>query len=146
MSTLNENTELTLPLRNIIALLVATAAAVMTYFQINERLNKLENHQTIIEMDVSKNTEFRIRWPRGEIGSLPADAEQFMLINNLSEEIDKLQSMVETGQAPHDQQQALTLNFYRERISELESAVNILKDRQVELVHSMKSGVDITDK
>ena len=146
MSTLNENTELTLPLRNIIALLVATAAAVMTYFQINERLNKLENHQTIIEMDVSKNTEFRIRWPRGEIGSLPADAEQFMLINNLSEEIDKLQSMVETGQAPHDQQQALTLNFYRERISELESAVNILKDRQVELIHSMKSGVDITDK
>jgi hypothetical protein len=146
MSALNENTELTLPLRNIIALLITTAAAVMTYFQINERLNKLENHQTILEMDVEKNTEFRIRWPRGEIGSLPADAEQFMLIKNLSEEIDKLQSMIETGQAPHDQQQKLTLNFYQERISELESAVNILKDRQVELVHTMKSGVNITDK
>ena len=146
MSTLNENTELTLPLRNIIALLVATAAAVMSYFQINERLNKLENNQTITSMDVDKNTEFRIRWPRGEIGSLPADAEQFMLINNLSEEIDKLQAMIETGQAPHDQQQELTLNFYRERIAELESAVNVLKDRQVELVHSIKSGVNITDK
>ena len=146
MSTLNENTELTLPLRNIIALLVATAAAVMSYFQINERLNKLENEQTITSMDVEKNTEFRIRWPRGEIGSLPADAEQFMLIKNLSEEIDKLQAMIETGQAPHDQQQELTLNFYRERIAELESAVNVLKDRQVELVHSIKSGVNITDK
>ena len=146
MSTLNENTELTLPLRNIIALLVATAAAVMSYFQINERLNKLENNQTITSMDVDKNTEFRIRWPRGEIGSLPADAEQFMLINNLSEEIDKLQAMIETGQAPHDQQQELTLNFYRERIAELESAVNVLKDRQVELVHSIKSGVNITDR
>ena len=146
MSTLNENTELTLPLRNIIALLVATAAAVMSYFQINERLNKLENEQTITSMDVDKNTEFRIRWPRGEIGSLPADAEQFMLIKNLSEEIDKIQSMIETGQAPHDQQQELTLNFYRERISELESSVNVLKDRQVELVHSIKSGVNITDR
>ena len=146
MSTLNENTELTLPLRNIIALLVATAAAVMSYFQINERLNKLENNQTITSMDVDKNTEFRIRWPRGEIGSLPADAEQFMLINNLSEEIDKLQAMIETGQAPHDQQQELTLNFYRERIAELESAVTVLKDRQVELVHSIKRGVNITDK
>jgi hypothetical protein len=146
MSTLNENTELTLPLRNIIALLVATAAAVMSYFQINERLNKLENNQTITSMDVDKNTEFRIRWPRGEIGSLPADAEQFMLIKNLSEEIDKLQAMIETGQAPHDQQQELTLNFYRERIAELESAVNVLKDRQVELVHSIKSGVNITDR
>ena len=52
MSALNENTELTLPLRNIIALLITTGAAVMTYFQINERLNKLENHQTILEMDV----------------------------------------------------------------------------------------------
>jgi hypothetical protein len=146
MSTLSENTELTLPLRNIIALLVATAAAVMSYFQINERLNKLENNQTITSMDVDKNTEFRIRWPRGEIGSLPADAEQFMLIKNLSEEIDKIQSMIETGQAPHDQQQELTLNFYRERIAELESAVNVLKDRQVELVHSIKSGVNITDR
>ena len=127
MSTLNENTELTLPLRNIIALLVATAAAVMSYFQINERLNKLENNQTITSMDVDKNTEFRIRWPRGEIGSLPADAEQFMLIKNLSEEIDKIQSMIETGQAPHDQQQELTLNFYRERISELESCCKCIK-------------------
>ena len=118
----------------------------MSYFQINERLNKLENNQTITSMDVDKNTEFRIRWPRGEIGSLPADAEQFMLIKNLSEEIDKLQAMIETGQAPHDQQQELTLNFYRERIAELESAVNVLKDRQVELVHSIKSGVNITDR
>ena len=138
MANLSENTELTLPLRNILALLFATAAAVMTYFQINERLNKLENGQTITAMDVDKNTEFRIRWPRGEIGSLPADAEQFMLISNLTSELAKLENMVESGEAPHDQRQELTLDFYQERIVELEQAVTKLKDIQVELVHTIQ--------
>ena len=126
-----------MPIRNIVSLVMVTALAVWTYFQVNERLNNLETANKILAMDVEKNTEFRIRWPRGEIGSLPADAEQFMLIENLTSQLAKMEAMVEGGEAPHDQKQELTLNFYQERIEALEEQVLRLKDTQVELVHSV---------
>ena len=134
---LSEDTALTMPIRNIVSLVMVTALAVWTYFQVNERLNNLETANKILAMDVEKNTEFRIRWPRGEIGSLPADAEQFMLIENLTSQLAKMEAMVEGGEAPHDQKQELTLNFYQERIEALEEQVLRLKDTQVELVHSV---------
>ena len=82
----------------------------------------------LFESDLVKNTEFRIKWPRGDLGSLPADAEQFMLIEHLSGEFDKLLNNIETGKAPFDQQQALTLEFYKQRIESLEGHVEKLKD------------------
>ena len=126
-----------MPIRNIVSLVMVTALAVWTYFQVNERLNNLETANKILAMDVEKNTEFRIRWPRGEIGSLPADAEQFMLIEHLTSQLAQMEAMVEGGEAPHDQKQELTLNFYQERIEALEEQVLRLKDTQVELVHSV---------
>ena len=86
-----------------------------------------------MQADLVKNTEFRIKWPRGDLGSLPADAEQFMLIEHLSGEFDKLLNNIETGKAPFDQQQALTLEFYKQRIDSLEGHVEILKDTVAEL-------------
>jgi hypothetical protein len=59
--------------------------------------------------DMEMNTEFRIKWPRGELGALPADSEQFMLIEHLAGELEKLSANIESGQAPYDQQQQLTL-------------------------------------
>ena len=64
------------------------------------------------ESDLEQNTDFRIKWPRGEMGSLPADSEQFMLIEHLAGELEKLQSQIENGQAPYDQRK-LTLDFFR---------------------------------
>lgn len=139
-TSLSEDTQLTLPLRNIVSLIMATGLAVWTYFGVNERLNNLETRSTILGMDVDKNSEFRIRWPRGEIGALPADAEQFLLIRNLQGQLTKVEEMISTGEAPHDQQQELVLAFYEERIVALEAAVTKLKDTQVELVHSIKGG------
>ena len=86
-----------------------------------------------MQADLVKNTEFRIKWPRGDLGSLPADAEQFMLIEHLSGEFDKLLSNIETGKAPFDQQQALTLDFYKQRIETLEGKVETLKDNVANL-------------
>ena len=139
-TSLSEDTQLTLPLRNIVSLIMATGLAVWTYFGVNERLNNLETRSTILGMDVDKNSEFRIRWPRGEIGALPADAEQFLLIRNMQGQLTKVEEMISTGEAPHDQQQELVLAFYEERIVALEAAVTKLKDTQVELVHSIKGG------
>jgi len=81
--------------------------------------------------DLEKNTEFRIKWPRGEMGALPADAEQFMLIEHIAGELEKLAKDIEEGKAPYDQQQALTLKFYETRILKLETAIDELKDRIV---------------
>ena len=78
--------------------------------------------------DVVKNTEFRIKWPRGEMGSLPADSEQFMLIEHLAGELDSLSTDIESGNAPYDQQQKLTLEFYERRIQKLEDRIEAMRN------------------
>lgn len=130
---LNENTELQLPLRNLISMIVATGVAVWAYFGIIERLNTIETNYTMMNADVEQNTDFRIKWPRGEMGSLPADSEQFMLIEHLAGELEKLTLEIESGQAPFDQQQKLTLDFYAQRIANLEDQIEKLKDAQLEM-------------
>ena len=131
MAKLNENTEVAMPIRNMVSIIVVVAVSTWAYFGIIERLNNVETEQTLMSADLEKNTEFRIKWPRGEMGALPADAEQFMLFEHLAGELDKLTTEIETGKAPYDQQQALTLDFFATRIIKLESALDNLKDRMV---------------
>ena len=70
---LNDSTKFAMPVRNLISLIVTVAVGVWAYFGIIERLNKLETNETLMKADLVKNTEFRIKWPRGELGELPAD-------------------------------------------------------------------------
>jgi len=132
---LNENTEVALPLRNIISMVAAASIATWAYFGIIERLNQIETNITMMEADLEQNTEFRIKWPRGEMGSLPADSEQFMLIEHLSGELEKLTTEIETGKAPFDQQQKLTLDFYEKRIDALEGHIEKIKDDLMQMTH-----------
>ena len=125
---LNDNTRFAMPVRNLISLVVAVAFGVWAYFGIIERLNKIETGMVLIDSDLVKNTEFRIKWPRGDLGSLPADSEQFMMIEHLAGEFEKLQDEIDTGKAPHDQQQALTLQFFEKRISSLEERMERIRD------------------
>ena len=111
----------------------AVAIGTWAYFGIIERLNKIETNFTMMNSDVEMNTEFRIKWPRGEMGSLPADSEQFMLIEHLAGELEKLTSEIENGQAPFDQQQKLTLEFYERRINSLEAQIEKLKDMSLQM-------------
>ena len=126
---LNDNTRFAMPVRNLISLVVAVAFGVWAYFGIIERLNKIETEMILVQSDLVKNTEFRIKWPRGDLGSLPADSEQFMLIEHLAGEFEKLQENIETGKAPFDQQQALTLEFYEKRITALEERIESIRDQ-----------------
>ena len=129
----SDKTKFAMPVRNLISLIASVAVGVWAYFGIIERLNRIETNNILMQADLIKNTEFRIKWPRGDLGSLPADAEQFMLIEHLSGEFDKLLSNIETGKAPFDQQQALTLDFYKQRIETLEGKVETLKDNVANL-------------
>ena len=72
---LNENTELSMPIRNLIAMVVGAAIGTWAYFGIIERLNSIENTIILIEADLEQNTEFRIKWPRGEAGSSPSESQ-----------------------------------------------------------------------
>ena len=126
---LNDNTRFAMPVRNLISLVVAVAFGVWANFGIIERLNKIETEMILVQSDLVKNTEFRIKWPRGDLGSLPADSEQFMLIEHLAGEFEKLQENIETGKAPFDQQQALTLEFYEKRITALEERIESIRDQ-----------------
>ena len=129
----SDRTKFAMPIRNLISLIASVAVGVWAYFGIIERLNRIETNNILMQADLIKNTEFRIKWPRGDLGSLPADAEQFMLIEHLSVEFDKLLQNIETGKAPFDQQQALTLDFYKQRIETLEGKVETLKDNVANL-------------
>ena len=125
---INENTELSMPIRNLMAMVVGAAIGTWAYFGIIERLNTIENKFILVEADLGQNTEFRIKWPRGEMGSLPADSEQYMLIAHLAEQLSKLQEQIDEGRAPHDQQQKLTLDFYEKRITNIESQIEKLRN------------------
>jgi hypothetical protein len=124
---LNEGTEVALPLRNIVSMLAFTALATWAYFGVVERLNSIETQQVMMKTDLEQNTEFRIKWPRGEMGSLPADNEQFLMIEHLASELEKLIEEIESGKAPFDQQQKLTLEFYEKRIMNLEDSIEKLR-------------------
>lgn len=137
MPKLSDQTEVALPLRNMISLIAGASIATWAYFGIVERLNNLETSQTMMKSDLEQNTEFRIKWPRGEMGALPADSEQFMLIEHLASELEKLATEIEEGRAPFDQQQALTLDFYATRIQQLEQQHEKIRNDMMDMIHDL---------
>jgi len=93
---ISDKTAISMPMRNLLAILSATAVGVWAFFGIQERLNNVETRVTLSESDLTKNTEFRIKWPRGELGALPADAQQDLLIEFLSGQIESMMEDMES--------------------------------------------------
>jgi len=121
---ISDNTGISMPLRNLLSILGATAIGVYAYFGIIERLNNLETRSTLAEADLEKNTEFRIKWPRGEMGSLPADNEQFMLIEHIAGQVEKHTEQLEGGM--HNK---VNIEFLKEQVLKLQADVEQLKDK-----------------
>jgi outer membrane murein-binding lipoprotein Lpp len=103
---ISDNTAISMPVRNMLAIIGAVAVGVWAYFGVLERITMLEtksqlaekdlaSHVERLENDLTKNTEFRIKWPRGEMGALPADGEQFMLIEDLYKSVEKIENNLE---------------------------------------------------
>ena len=92
----SDRTAISMPMRNLLAILSATAVGVWAFFGVQERLNNVETRVTLSESDLTKNTEFRIKWPRGERGALPADAQQDLLIEFLSSQIESMMEDMES--------------------------------------------------
>ena len=96
MPSISDKTEIGLPIKNLLGLIGGTAVAVWAYFGIIERLNNIETQGTLMVADVEKNTEFRIKWPRGEMGALPADQSQDMLIEFMAKQVETIQKEMES--------------------------------------------------
>ena len=91
---IDDGTRFAMPVRNLISLVVAVALGVWAYFGVIERLNQLVTNAILVKSDLEKNTEFRIKWPRGDLGTTPADSEQFMLIEHLAGELEKYKKIL----------------------------------------------------
>ena len=93
--TISESAAVQMPMKTVASLIIIVALGTMGYFQMIERLNIADTRIQIMEKDLNENTEFRIKWPRGQLGSLPADSEQFMMIEDLYKTTDKLNKHIE---------------------------------------------------
>jgi len=92
MEKISQDTEIAIPLKNIIGLVIIASVTTAAYFTAIERIAALEHSLDLIRMSVEDNNEFRIKWPRGEMGSLPADARQDLFIESLEKQIERLES------------------------------------------------------
>ena len=93
--TISESAAVQMPMKTVASLIIIVALGTMGYFQMVERLNIADTKIKIMEQDVSQNTEFRIKWPRGQMGSLPADSEQYMMLEDLYKTTDRINKHIE---------------------------------------------------
>tara|TARA_R110000824_G_scaffold394075_1_gene593661 strand:- start:313 stop:705 length:393 start_codon:yes stop_codon:yes gene_type:complete len=121
---LNDNTNVAMPIRNLLSIIIAVAFGVWAYFGVIARLTQVETSLILTEKDLEKNTEFRIKWPRGEMGTLPADSEQYMLIEFMAEQLEGMQTEMESMMS-----NTVNINFLKDQVSKLQGDVEKLKDK-----------------
>ena len=114
-----------MPMKTVISLIIMVALGTFGFFQIQEKLNQNSTALEIMGKDSELNTEFRIKWPRGLLGSLPADSEQFMLIEELYKQMDKVQLRVDS--MLHNE---VNISALTKAVEKLQQDVEKLKDKQ----------------
>jgi len=92
---ISDQTSVSMPMRNLISIIGAVGIGVWAYFGVIERLNNIETQGKLMLSDVEKNTEFRIKWPRGEMGSLPSDSQQDLLLEFMASQLEAMQAEME---------------------------------------------------
>ena len=120
----SDNTAISMPMRNLLSILAAVGIGVWAYFGIIERLNTLETDNTLMKSDLEKAVEFSIKWPRGELGSLPADSEQFLLIESLLTDVEDIQE--EIKESRHN---AVNINRLQKDVEKILEQIEKLKDK-----------------
>jgi hypothetical protein len=128
---IGEEQAVQLPMKTVISLIVIVALGTMGYFQIVERLNIADTKIKIMEKDLEENTEFRIKWPRGEMGSLPADSEQFMMLEDLYKQTDKINKQLESMM-----NNRINIEFLRGQMDKVLADIEALKDKNREMYYN----------
>ena len=138
---ISDSTSISMPMRNLLSIIGAVAVGVWAYFGVVARLNKLETQSVLLEKDmtaederlhneVTKNTDFRIRYPRGELGQSSQDIEQFMLIEDLYKSVDRMQKHLDDMA-----NNKVNIEFLKEQMEKAQSSIEKLKDADREIVY-----------
>ena len=122
---ISEEAAVQMPMKTVASLIARVAIGTWAYFGIIETQNKINTKLEIFEKDLDMNTEFRIKWPRGQAGQLPADQEQFMMIEDLYKSVDRLQKAIEDGM--HNK---VNIDFLTKQMNKVLSDIEKLKDKQ----------------
>ena len=120
----SDNTAISMPMRNLLSILGAVAVGVWAYFGVIERINSIENDNVLMKKDLDQAVEFSIKWPRGELGSLPADSEQFLLIESLLGDVEYIQ--LEIKESRHN---AVNIDRLQKDVDKILEAIDLLKDK-----------------
>jgi len=126
--SISEEAAVQMPMKTVASLIIIVALGTMGYFQIIERLNVADTRIQIMEKDLEENTEFRIKWPRGQLGSLPADSEQYMMIEDLYKTTDKLNKHIEEMAL-----NKVNIEFLRKQMDKVLTDIEKLKDANREI-------------
>ena len=132
---ISEEAAVQMPMKTVASLIIIVALGTMGYFQIIERLNVADTRIQIMEKDLEENTEFRIKWPRGQLGSLPADSEQFMMIEDLYKTTDKLNAHIENMAL-----NKVNIEFLRKQMDKVLQDIEKLKDANRDLGYKNGNG------
>ena len=125
---ISEEASVQMPMKTVASLITLVAIGTWAYFGIIETQNKLLTKVELMSADLKMNTEFRIKWPRGQLGSLPADSEQFMMIEDLYKSVDKLQKAIEDGM--HNK---VNIEFLTKQMNKALQDIEELKDSNREI-------------
>ena len=122
---ISDEAKVQMPMKTVASLIALVAIGTWAYFGLIEKQNRMATTLELMERDLEMNTEFRIKWPRGQLGSLPADSEQFMMIEDLYKQVDKLQKAIEDGM--HNK---VNIEFLTKQMNKVLGDIEKLKDKQ----------------
>ena len=125
---ISEEAAVQMPMKTVASLIAMVAIGTWAYFGIIESQNRMETTLKLMETDVVENTEFRIKWPRGQLGSLPADSEQFMMIEDLYKTTDKLNKHIDSMSL-----NKVNIEFLRKQMDKVLMDIEKLKDANREI-------------
>ena len=143
---ISDQTAISMPMKNLMSIVAAVAVGVWAYFGVLERITMLETKSTLAEKDLNqavktigadleKNTEFRIKWPRGEMGTLPADSEQYMLIEDIYGSVEKIEKQLDSMM-----DNKINIQFLQKQVEKMLSDIEKLKDADREIVYQNGNG------
>jgi len=143
---ISDQTAISMPMKNLMSIVAAVAVGVWAYFGVLERITMLETKSTLAEKDlqqvtstlgsdIEKNNEFRIKWPRGEMGTLPADSEQYMLIEDIYGSLEKVEKKIDNMM-----NNKINIEFLQKQVEKMLSDIEKLKDADREIVYKNGNG------
>ena len=132
---ISESASVQMPMKTVASLITMVAIGTWAYFGLHETLNQHSTRLELMEKDLEENTEFRIKWPRGEMGSLPADSEQYMMLEDLYKSVDRINAQLEKMM-----NNRINIEFLQKQMDKVLVDIESLKDKNRDMYYNGSNG------